>query len=161
MPRDDSAATDSWHPMTENLHGYVHRIDSNARPMHASRHDVPRGKIVKRGSSRNSCNPRPGTNTMVTDEYQATSSIAADINVAQNAGSIIDRPSRRFHHCLHFGQSGRGQFHGTLDVSVSRWLFPKLYRYFSLSLVLALLHGFLFSFFLLTHPFFLSERYAL
>lgn len=33
------------------------------------------------------------SDTIVIDEYQAALSIDVDINVAQNAGSIIDRPS--------------------------------------------------------------------
>nr|KAF7435412.1 hypothetical protein H0235_003603 [Vespula pensylvanica] len=53
--------------------------------VHASR--FPVGKSANEAS--NSCNPTG--RTMVTDEYQAASSIAADINALQNTGSIIDR----------------------------------------------------------------------
>jgi len=46
--------------------------------------------------------------TVIINEYQATSSIAADINVTQNPESIIHRPSWRFHHCLHFRPVRKG-----------------------------------------------------
>lgn len=88
--------------------------------------ECPRGKIATQ-SFRNSCNPTGWA--VVTDEYQTASSIAANISTQRNVGTIIDRSSWRFHHCLHSVQSETGQFHGTLDALASRWLFPDLYNY--------------------------------
>lgn len=66
---------------------------------------------------------------LITEEYQTTWSISASISTHRIGSTIIDRSSWRFHHCLYFGPSGRGQFHGTLDALASRWLFCGLYHY--------------------------------
>lgn len=82
---------------------------------------MPRGKTGTRAAARGTAVIRPFGHDGYQRIYQATSSIAADINVAQNAGSIIDRGPRggSIIVCI-FGQSGRGQFHGTSGALASR-----------------------------------------
>lgn len=63
--------------------------------------------------------------TVIINEYQATSSIAADINVTQNPESIIDRSSRRFHHCLHFRSVRKGSIPWNIGCVGLALIIPK------------------------------------
>lgn len=90
------------------------------------------------------------------------SSIAADINATQNPESTIDRPSRRFHHCLHFRPVRKGSIPWNIGCALtSRWLFPKLYWLSLFTLLLFYRSLFLSSFFSLSLSLFLSLSFMI